>query len=121
MANRISVTSQPLALSGVAVALTAPTVDGDVIDAGQTFLMVDNASGSSITVTALSPRTVDGVLTVGPLAVAVGAGVTKLIGPFNGSTFGQLSGANASGGNDQGRVYVNYSAIASVTRAVVSY
>lgn len=118
MANRISVTSQPVVLAGLAVNLTAPTADGDVVDIASTMLMVDNASGASITVTVLATRTVQG-LDVEDLAVTVAAGKIALI-PLPGGLFEQPAGANASGGNDQGRAYVNYSSIGSVTRAVVS-
>jgi hypothetical protein len=78
------------------------------------FLQVLNGGASSINVTVNSPLTVDG-LSVGPLVVAVAAGVTKHIGPFPPSTFGR------SVAPDLGRVYVDYSAVPSVTRAVVSF
>lgn len=120
MANRVSVTSQSLAMTGLVPALTAPTADGDVIDGGKTFLMVDNASGAAINVTVSATASQYG-LTLENLIVAVAAGTNALIGPFPLSAFAQPAGANASGGNDQGRVYVSYSAVGSVTRAVVAY
>ncbi|HEY3691255.1 MAG TPA: hypothetical protein VGL46_13265 [Pseudonocardiaceae bacterium] len=125
MANRISTVSQVWPPNGLVggVALdysVAVTADGDVVDAGKTQLIVTNGSGSSINVTAHATRTVKG-LAVTNLVVAVAAGKTELIGPFDKDIFGQPSGANASGGDDQGRVYVDYSAITTVTRAVVAY
>jgi hypothetical protein len=54
------------------------------------------------------------------LVVTVPDGARRLIGPFPKRTFGQPAGANESEGNDQGRVYVDYSATTSVTRAVVA-
>ncbi|GAA1549944.1 hypothetical protein GCM10009804_03160 [Kribbella hippodromi] len=113
---RDSVTTQKITRAGLTPALTAVSANNDVIDAGSVFLQVANGSGSSINVTVNSPVTVDG-LTVGPLVVAVGAGATKLIGPFPVATFARPS----SSGTDVGRVYVDYSATTSITRAVVSF
>jgi hypothetical protein len=118
MANRISMATQPLVLAGTVVPLTAPTVDGDVVDIGAIILMVANGSGASITVTVRSTKTVQG-LTVSNNIVTVAAGTTKAI-PIPGGLFEQPAGANASGGNDQNRAYVDYSSITSVTRGVVS-
>lgn len=110
---RTSVTTQQITRAGLAPVLTAPTVDGDVIDSGAVFLHVNNGSAASINVTVQSPVTVDG-LAVEELVVAVAAGAFKLIGPFPQRTFGQPTGSA-----DAGRVYVDYSAQASVTRAVL--
>jgi hypothetical protein len=111
---RDSVTTQKITRAGLVPVLTAATVNNDVIDAGAVFLQVANGSAGSISVTVNSPLTVDG-LSVGPLVVAVAAGVTKLIGPFPVATFARAIAP------DIGRVYVDYSAFASVTRAVVSF
>lgn len=121
---RASQTSQAWGLNpgGVAPNYTAPAVspNGDVIDAGKVMLLVKNGSGASINVTVTATATVTGLL-VSNLVVPVAAAAEEIIGPFPAKTFGQPAGANQSGGNDQGRVYVDYSAVASVTRAVVSY
>lgn len=111
---RVSVTTQKIVATGLAPAMTAPTVDGDVIDSGATAVYVTNASGGSINVTAQTPATQAG-LAVAEQIVAVAAGATKLIGPFPKGTYGRPSGA------DVGRVYIDYSAQASVTRAVVGF
>lgn len=111
---RVSVTTQKIVATGLAPAMTAPTVDGDVIDSGSTAVYVTNGSGGSINVTAQTPQTVAG-LAVAENVVAVAAGATKLIGPFPKSTYGRPSGS------DRGRVYIDYSAQSSVTRAVVGF
>jgi hypothetical protein len=111
---RVSVATQKIVNTGLAPAMTAPTVDGDVIDSGAVAVMVTNASGGSINVTAQTPATQAG-LAVAESITAVAAGATKLIGPFPKGTFGRTSGA------DQGRVYIDYSSQASVTRAVVGF
>jgi hypothetical protein len=106
-----------MVLAGLAPVLTAPTVDNDVVDVGRCFLMVDNASGSSVTVTVVTPETVDG-LAITDRAVAVAAGGIELI-PLT-STHYRQSAASADVPSDAGRAYVNYSAVASVTRGVIS-
>jgi hypothetical protein len=111
---RVDVTTQTIVASGLTPLLTAPTVDGDVIDSGNVAVMVTNGSGVSINVTAQTPAQQAG-LDVSERIVAVPAGATKLIGPFPRGTYGRPSGA------DVGRVYVDYSAQASITRGVVSF
>jgi hypothetical protein len=128
MANRISVASQAFPPSGepggLPLTLTSPTVDGDVIDAGRVMLVVDNTDSVAWTVTATATATVSG-LPVGNLVVVVAAGKIEPVGPFPATVFEQPAGANASGGNDAGRVYVTYTSsggtIASLKRAAVSY
>lgn len=111
---RVDVTTQQIVATGLVPNKTAPTADGDVIDAGSCAVLVTNGSGAPINVTAQTPQTVAG-LAVAELIVPVAAGATALIGPFPRSTYGRPSGA------DKGRVYVDYSAQASVTRAVVGF
>lgn len=111
---RVSVATQAIVKTGVVPALTAPTVDGDIIDTGRVFLEVNNGGGASITVTVQTPVQVDG-LDLSELIVSVAAGVTKRIGPLSPSTF-----ARPAGGADAGRAYVDYSSVTSVTRGVFS-
>jgi hypothetical protein len=113
---RASQTTQPIVQTGTTATLTAPAVspNGDIIDTGRTILMVDNAGGSSITVTITPTKTIAG-LSLTPLVVTVAAGAIKLIGPFPPAVFGQLNGSA-----DFSRAYVDYSAVASVTRGVFS-
>lgn len=112
---RASQTTQQIVRTGLTPALTAPTADGDIVDCGNVALMVTNGSGSSINVTVQATASLDG-LDVADLVVAVAAGATRLIGPLPVRTFGQPSGSA-----DAGRAYVDYSAVASVTRAVVGF
>lgn len=74
---------------------------------GRTFLHVKNGGGSSITVTIDTPITVDGVLAVGNLAVGVTNGQERIIGPFPPNIYNQTDG----------KVYVDWSAVTSVTVA----
>lgn len=110
---RTSVVTQQITRAGLNPTLTQPTVDGDVVDIGATFLYVDNASVASVNVTVQTPVTVDG-LNVEELIVAVPAGQFRLIGPFPPRTFAQPTTSP-----DAGRAYVDYSAQTSVTRAVL--
>lgn len=95
--------------SGTDIAtLAAANADGHaVLNNGATFLIVKNAGGSGITVTVQTPRTIDG-LAVAEYTISVGDGETKAFGPFPKDTFNQP-------GPDAGKVYVDYSAVTSVT------
>lgn len=106
---------QKIVATGLAPNLTAPTVNNDAIPAGQVFVMVTNSSASPINVTAQTPQKVEG-LDVAENIVAVPAAATRLIGPFPAGTYGR-----PSTGADPGKVYIDYSAIASVTRAIISF
>lgn len=110
---RVSVSTKLVVRTGLDPALTAPTVDGDVIDAGLVALMVTNAAGAPINVTAKATAVQDG-LALSDNITAVPAGATRLIGPFPARSFGRLSGA------DVGRVYIDYSSVTSITRSVIS-
>lgn len=113
---RTSLATEKFSAAGLQPQMTAPTVDGDVIDSNNAVLVVSNASGASINVTVQTPATGPGGLAIEERIVAVAAGaVAKMIGPFPREAYGQLAGA------DKGRVYVNYSAQASVTRGVVGF
>lgn len=104
--------TQDITADGLAAAMTAPSVDGDIVDAGGgVFITVDNASGAPITVTLQTPSTSYG-LAIADRAVTVAAGATKDI-PVP-RYLRQPSDA-ATGPN---QALVDYSAVASVTRAV---
>jgi hypothetical protein len=113
---RVSLTPQKVVPAGLQPTMTAPNADGDIIPAdGRSVLVVTNAAGAPINVTAQTPRQVDG-LDVSELIVAVANGaVCKLIGPFSAATFGR-----PDGGADADMVYVNYSSQASITRGLIS-
>lgn len=95
---------------GVVFALSAANVDGHRIPGGgDVRLVVNNGSGGSINVTIQTAATEDG-LAIADQVVAVGAGVQKVIGPFRPTTYDRASGAA-----DPGEVYVDFSAVTSVT------
>lgn len=99
---------------GVTLAFTAAPVDGHSIPGGGSVrLLVDNGSGSSINVTIQTPAT-QGGLAVADQVVPVAAGAIKAIGPFDSRLYDRPSGAA-----DAGRVYVDFSAVASVTVAAL--
>lgn len=84
---------------------TAAGAGGDTfVNDGVTMLLVKNGSGASINVTFAYGQTVDGQTVPGKV-VAVGAGVTTLIGPFPSNLFT----------DSNGNVAVSYSAVTSVT------
>jgi hypothetical protein len=112
---RVSTTAQQLSGAGLLPSHTAPTADGDIVDVGRVFLSVINGGTASITVTVQTPGTVDGDLGIEDRTVTVPVGTTPKLIPITSPHYRQPSGsANA------GRALVDYSAITSVTRAVVS-
>ena len=113
---RASQTTQRITRDGLEPVLTAPTADGDVVDCGAVALYVVNSGGAPVTVTVAATVEQDG-LDLEDLEVTVPAGATKIIGPLPARTFGQP----ASAGADHGRAYVDYSTVADVTRAVISF
>lgn len=116
---RVDVTPQTITRDGLVPALTAPTVDGDAIPTGRVFVMAENVGASVESVTVRTPITVDG-LDVEELIVSVAVGDTTFIGPFPIRTFGQPSGAVETGGDDQGKAYVDYSTPANFSRAALT-
>ena len=109
-------TVQDIVQAGLAESFTSAAENGDTfVDDGKqnTFIEVDNGSGSSINVTVNgipSSQRVSGIgpVTVPDMVVAVGAGARKLIGPFPGA---YRTSANV--------VSIAYSAHASVTVRVL--
>lgn len=111
-----ALTVQPLtrASNGVDLAGAAASVGGDTFSTtGREMLVVKNGSGAPITVTIATPILVDN-LAVADLTATIGAGATRALGPFPPSTY-------ADNGQPGGSVAVSYSAVSSVTVAVVSY
>lgn len=117
---RVDVATQQITRVGLSPVLSAPISDGDVIDTGQVALYATNTGVGALDVTVQSTATQDG-LDVIDLVVNVAPGDTVLIGPFPARTFGQPAGAIESGGDDQGRAYVDYVTPADWSRAVVSF
>jgi hypothetical protein len=111
---RTALATQPIADEGTVVTMTAANVDGHILDGGgDVILKVTNGSGGSINVTVQTPATQAG-LAVSEQIVAVAAGATKYIGRFDPSTYDRPTGAA-----DPGMVYVDFSAVASVTVAAL--
>ncbi len=98
-----------IAPGGLVDTLVAASVSGDEFaNEGSTFLEVNNGSGSTITVTFVTQKSIDG-LAVADLAVAVAAGERRLCGPFRKGLYNVQSGTSA------GRVQVTYSGVTSLT------
>lgn len=110
---RVEITAQDVTVAGLAPTLTAPTADGDRFDAGRVMLYVANGDDTNMTVTAVTPGTVVG-LSITDAAVLVPAGQFRLIGPFPRHAFGRSMGQD-----NAGQVYVDYSAVDSVTRGLI--
>lgn len=104
---RTAITPQSVDLTGAAITLEAANVAGNSARPGDhRFLWVKNGSGGSVTVTLPTPGTVEG-LAIADRTVSVGAGAEKLIKVSNNYI------------QSDGSVYFDYSAVTSVTVAVV--
>lgn len=112
---RLTPAAQPLVYAGLAPAHTAPNVDGDVVPVGRLFLSVING-GAPITVTVQTPEVVDGDLAVTDRVVNVPVSTTPKLIPLNSVHYRQPLGSS-----NPGMALVDYSSVASVTRALVSY
>ena len=99
---------QTVSRAGITGSFTAANADGHYIANTEAnfFLHVKNGGGSSITVTIETAATVDG-LAVADRAVTVANGSEKMIGPFPPNIYNQ----------DDGSVWVTFSAVTSVTVA----
>lgn len=104
---RTAITPQQVTSAGLVPATEPANVDGNSIPVGA-ILQVTNASAGSINVTVPTPGAVDGDLPLPDRVVAVGAGVTALIGRL-GPVFHQSDDT----------IHVNYSAVTSVTVAAI--
>jgi hypothetical protein len=105
-----ALTVQQLSLAGVVTTTAAAASGGDTfVNNGKTWVRVVNGSGSPITVTANSLVNCN----MGhdhDIAVSVGAGATKEIGPFPMDRFNSSAGA----------VSLTYSAVTDVTVGAIS-
>lgn len=103
-------TVQSASLTGVVPTFNAATAtDGNSFaNSGNTIIVVKNDSVASIDVTLPTPGTVDGVAISDPV-VAVGASEQKVIGPFSPLVFNHTNGT----------VWLDFSAVTSVTFAVI--
>jgi hypothetical protein len=101
---------QQLTTGGLLATYTAVSANNDaVVNNGRRFVHVKNASGGSINVTENFGSTIDGQA-VAAKVVAIAAGADKFFGPWPAS-YNQTDGSN--------QVWIDYSATASVTRAVL--
>ncbi len=104
---RTAITAQRVAVAGIALATEPANVDGNsVVLDSRRILFVKNASAASVNVTLPTTTTLEG-LTVGNRVIAVPAAAERFIRPS--STSAQPTGS----------VNVDYSAVTSVTVAVL--
>jgi len=104
----LSVLTSQRASNGQDLAGVAAAGGGDTfVNDGKTIFVVKNGGGSGITVTFVTPVTVDG-LAVTDLAATIGAGATRAIGPFPPAWYNDTGVAG-------GVVSVTYSGVTSVT------
>lgn len=105
-----TLTATTISRAGQSLAGAAAGASGDQwANTGKEFLIVTNASIASINVTLDIQKTVDGQAVTDPI-VAVGAGITKIIGPFP---------TGAYNNSTTGRAGCTYSAYADVTVKVI--
>lgn len=105
---RTAITAQRATSTGLDLTAEAANVDGNsVVQTGHRVLKVINGSAASINVTLPTPGTVDG-LAVADRVVAVPAGATRYI-----------SVVNTAYRQPDGTVLIDYSAVATVTVAVL--
>lgn len=103
---RTALTPVQVPIAGVALSPTAANVDGHSIVYKDTlFLYVNNASASPVTVTIQTPKTISG-LGVDDQPVVVAAGAEALI---------RIGGYSDLYRRSDGTVYVDFSAVTSVT------
>lgn len=105
---RTALTTQPIDSDGLTPVFAAANVDGHIIDA-DAYIEVVNGSGGSINVTVQTPAEYAG-LAVAERIIAVGAGARAKIGHFDPKVY-----ARPTGVADPGKVYVDFSAVTSVT------
>ena len=110
---RTALASQTADADGLTVAFTGANVDGHSIDGGGVTLLVDNASAATVNVTVQTPATQDG-LDIAEQVVTCAVGAVTAIAGLASRTYNRPSGAT-----DPGKVYVDFSAVASVTVAAL--
>lgn len=111
---RTEITVQEAAAAGSELTTEAANVDGNsFLNDGNTLLYVVNGSASPVTVTLQTPAQQAG-LDIAEQAWTVPAGETWKGGRFAPSIYNR-----PAGDPDAGKVYVDYSAVASVTVAVI--
>lgn len=110
---RSALAVQTVTITGLNPSFTAANVDGhSIVNDGRTVLYVKNGGAGSVNVTIQTPGSVDGNA-IADRVVAVPAGEDRIIGPFAPRVYNQQSGADAHA------VYVDFSAVTSVTVAAL--
>jgi hypothetical protein len=101
----IALAVQDIVIASIQPSYVAANTDGQwFINDGATFFHVKNGSGVPTTLTFATPAKLAGVDVV-EWAVVCGAGIDKMIGPFDPAVFNQ----------GDGTVQVTYSAITTIT------
>lgn len=97
------------AANGNDLAGAAAAGGGDTFtNTGQEIAVIKNGSGAPITVTFVTPATLDG-LAVTDLTVSVGAGETRAVGPFPPGVYNDANGL----------VSMTYSGVTTLTVAIL--
>jgi len=108
---RTTLSIQDIVRSGLNPSYEAANADGESVDNnGRVFLHIKNGSGVSVTVTIQTPGTVDG-LAVADRTVVIPAGEERMPGVFPPADYNQSDGA----------VYVDFSAVTTVTVAAIRF
>jgi len=109
---------QTLSAAGTTVTYASCTGGGDVVaNNGKMYLHVKNGSGGALTVTIAktlsTPQNIPGygLVTIADIAVSVGAGAEKFIGPIDPAAY------NATAGT--GLISITYSGVTSLTIAAI--
>lgn len=110
---RVVLSTVTPSIDGTPVTYAAPTVDGDAVRPGTT-LAVKNASAGAITITLVTPA-LSGGLAIADRTLTVAAGAEVLIAVPEDVIYRETAA-----GATYGLVPVNYSAVASVTRANIA-
>lgn len=106
---RTNLATQTPTSSGITPAYTAANVDGfAILNSGKTVLTVKNGNAASINVTVQTPGSIDG-LALPDKVIAVPAGGERDIGNLAPNVYNQTTG----------EIYVDFSAVASVTARAV--
>lgn len=109
---RTAITIQSPVVAGIVPTYEAANADGHMFtNTGTEILHIKNGSGSSINVTLQTGLTIDG-LAVADRTVAIAAGAEKMMSGLATQYYNQTSGADA------GKVYIDLSAVTTVTLAV---
>lgn len=108
----LTVATSKRSTNGNDLAGVAASVGGDTfVNTGTELLVIKNGGGSGITLTVATPVTVDS-LAVTDLTATIGAGETRMLGPFPPGIYNDTLAAG-------GIVSLSYSGVTSVTVAVI--